>query len=493
MKKFLLLLCLIFIAFFYQSTLLAQPKVNLQEKAFYQNLYSRLTTDIRRNIDRATRNRFPNQMKPENFLKTDFNSITFFKQRPTLLENINNIKLKYNLEIKDYQLKNTAQPEQKQEIQPIQKKQPKLPQRDEKEVHLSSFLFNELSLEGKAGIDYFYIDPGVLMPKNKEIEINSNPYLYYDIKLKADLNFLGFDFRFKNTFKGDNYKDNYVNKQTTMENVKDAETRERLFNIVGYLSPIAYGNNRTMGIYAFGEYRVFQTEAKIKTAIPFKDKNSSKMLDPNEENLISMFYENYAIGPYFTKPSRGGTFKYTFGYKYGYMEAPQYITADNAIETISSTRHSAFIYTEWESQNKLKLTAESNYGITTFKKPNGEKITFTFPNVKNATADQFFLSSVKNTYSYQLNDYVLLQGNIGYSGYFPLMEQYYSSIAIMMAAEAYLYKQAFDMDSVPWLQAIAQILTSYLLVKAMDKDVFYSEIILGAQVGIKIDSAKWFK
>lgn len=447
-----------------------------------KNAFNRkLRAEINQKVPSQARRRYPGLFTPNVFLYTNFQGMPYFKKNGRILFSIQQLQKKYRLQLQSLENRQVSKSRRKSKHNNI--------------ISLNNFKLKFPKIKAKAGMDYFYFDPGKLMPENEKVSIKTYPFYYYDCKVGIDLNVLGIDFRLKNSLldnkmRGNNLNEEYKNKEDTLDKEEKAKTKEKVMNLVGYLTPfkLKLGKEYLVGLYGKGEYRLFQTEVQIEEPITFLDKTKSITLSPEDINLINIFQESYTLGVAFSR----GHFKFAFGYKYWRTDAPHYIEDDNQIETVSSKTHSVYAYVDTSGFWNMRTTCESTYGITRFIRPNGERVHYILTQeVSGEThtlvdTDTFYRSSVKNKYQFTFYNHITIGFYLGFSGIIPLYRESVPGISLSLLAQGWLYHQAITKGGAPMFQAPVELLFNYYLFKKMYGDVFYSEILAGAKAGIKI-------
>jgi len=336
----------------------------------------------------------------------------------------------------------------------------------------------------RAGVDYFYIDPGTFMPKSDDIEIKSQPFYYFDAKLGWDFRFVGLGARLKSSFSSDSLKDDPLNKEDSVESAKESKTRERIFNMTGTVTPFVEGDTRR-GIFAQGEFRLFQTKLTVdSSSVDYIDKTSTQPLSPDQDYYVNMFQRTYSAGFLITRP----WYYFAVGYGYNKLYAPFWIAQDAAVEAVTAQTHSLFLSTAGK-MGGLTMECEASYGIARFRKPNGETVAMEFAyrsDGKTAKANSLYRDNIINRYIYNFTDNLYLSGHLGYSGYIPIHSAMTFNLAIAALNQTYLWGMAITQDAIPALQAPANILFNYLVYKWSGNKVLYADILAGIEAGIRI-------
>ncbi|MCP4129427.1 MAG: hypothetical protein GY754_00285, partial [bacterium] len=353
---------------------------------------------------------------------------------------------------------------------PVEKEEPS-------KFDISKFLFNRFFIDVRAGVDYFYIDPGLLIPKDGKVAINSKPYLYYHASAGLDFNFIGVDLKLKNNFEIDNFSDDYLNKDDTVLRESESRTRERILTMIGYLTPFNYNNEFNFGVYFDGEFRMLQAGITVNEAIDFTDRTTTITLDPGKTHIMNVFFDTYAGGLMLARNRGRLKYKAAVGYKYSQTDSPHYMKESNTIETISSKRHAMFVHTDWE-HSWLHFVTTSVYGFASFEKPDGSTVDF-YGN------KSFYYSSVKNFFGFTFFDHITLSAYLGYAGYAPFISQTAPWIALAVGAELFFYQYYIRQYVAPSFQAVLQLL--YYFALRASNNILYAEIVAGAQVGVRID------
>ncbi len=445
----------------------------------FDAFYRELAGEIQTAIPARELKRFPVEFHERNFLDTDFGKIRYFKYRKKRLNSILEMQQRNREKLRLLQSKPQPQPAVK-------------PEEKESAVKLNPFRWQWPTISAKAGMDYFKVDPGLLMPESDRVQIKTYPFYYYDCKLGLRFDFIGADVRVKNSlldnkFKGNNINQEYKNREDMTSKEEKAKTREKVINYIGYLTPlrIKIGTQYKVGIYVNGEYRVFQTEVKVKEPTVFQDKTKSITLLPEEKNLINMFQEAYTGGIVFSKEY----YKIAFGYRHLRLDAPHYIEADKRIWTITSKSHAGYVYLE-SKRRSWKLSGEGTYGMTKFTKPDGDTVRFIYAyegtgvNKTPKDTEKFYRSQSRNSYGLTFFNHLTIGAYLGYSGLLPIYSDTVPSIGLSLAAQAFSYGYSMYYNGIP-LQAPMDILFSYYFFKKQNNDVFYGEISAGLQAGIK--------
>ncbi|PKL14895.1 MAG: hypothetical protein CVV50_02010, partial [Spirochaetae bacterium HGW-Spirochaetae-6] len=388
--------------------LFSMPKITLSADTLAQEkLYTELQQEINKSISGAQRRLYPGAFQAKGFMRTRFETIAYFTRRPALLNVIVALQNRYR-ELFG-KLENTAAPK----IKP--KKAPAKPPKGDNNI--TSFGYKGLFIAGKIGMDYLYIDPGLLIPENNSVKIANNPYLYYYLNFGIDFHFFDLDFRFKDSFSGDNFSENYINKQDTISQTEEAKSRERYLNLIGFVMPFTYSNIR-YGIYLSGSFRLFQAEIDISETTTFTDTKESISLDPADTHIVNIFHASYSFGLSLQNHARYFKYKAAAGFQHTSIDAPYFIQASDTIETVSAQRNGLFILADQE-YSSMRFTTNSFYGIARFQRPSGEYIQYNALGVDgddNFGTTFFYVSSVQNTYEYKWSPNVSLSGYLGYSG-----------------------------------------------------------------------------
>ncbi len=434
--------------------------------------YARLQNEIDAVTPPRERARYRAELEAKNFLRTDLNAVAGIRNNRALLTALQRIQLRYKQEFG----RMASTPDQNGGQQAT----------TQSALGWNSFIWNFPYISARAGVDYYYIDPGYLLPKNENVTINTYPLYYYDLRTGLRFNFFGFDLRVKNSLEQTSLKDDYLNREDIASREEEAKTRERLLSLVGFFTPFKFrtGSQYSIGLYTNSEYRLFQTEVVVSQPTVFKDRTQTITLNPGEQNLVNMFQQSYTIGLVLAKTD----YKVAFGYRYTQIDAPLYVREDDAVEMISSKTHSGYIYVESKYRG-LRFACEGTYGLSRFEKPDGETVHYIYDYSRNqqqvaVDTDLFYRSQVRNTYSMTFYNHLTIGAYLGYSGYIPVYNQSMSTIAISLAAQAFGYYETIANNGVAILQTPAEILASYYLVKRMQGDVFYGEIMAGIQAGI---------
>lgn len=461
----------------------------LSEGAFY----NRLRAEINAATSARDRNAMAREMDPRNFMSADLDRIAYLRNRPRLLASLKQVQERNRPEYAQITASTAGRGGQARSGKTMANRgEATEPAQSPSSLELNSFVWRLPSLSARAGMDYFYIDPGYLLPEDRQVQIKSHPFYYYDIKAGIRFNFIGFDARLKNSILdlgGDNLNENYVNREDITSKEEEAKTRERVLNLVGFFTPfrIRTGERYSVGLYANGEYRLFQTEVDVEIPTTFRDRSTTVTLNPGETNLVNMFTQAYTIGLVFSREA----YKIAFGYRYIQIDAPHFVKDANAVETITSKTHSVYVYNESKRGN-YRFTCEGTYGLSRFNRPDGTAVEHIYEYEETSTGYEprstrrFYRSQVRNTYGVVMWGHVTFGLYLGYSGYVPVYDQTMPAIAVSLAAQAYSFYKSHSYGFVSVLQAPAEILTSYYLVKKMQGDVFYSEIMAGLQAGISI-------
>ncbi len=484
MKILIKILFIFLFTFSWLNAQMNEPQTNTKSlnKLKIKKLYLSMQKEIRRRIPGRTRKRYSSQFKSEVFLTTVFKDIPYFKRRRTL-NRIHQIQRKFKAKLTKLQTTDNTT------TKPLKKRKKIVRKRttyvSPTAISLSALGFRNFFINVKTGVDYFYIDTGKVIPENNDISITTQPYTYYDLSIGVDFDIVGFDFRLKNSFHGDNISDNYINKEDTVEKSEEAENRERLFSFIGFFNPLQYGRNTQYGLYFGTSFRIFQASAKISNDINFTDSSGTTLLTTGENYTINLFQSSYAIG--FMKRIKKSYYDYMWaiGYKYNQIDSPHYVEASNAIETISAIRNSIFIILETKTRTS-RYTSETNYGINQFERPNGQLISYNVLGLGDTgigSIEDFYFSSVKNSYEFKFSEIVNFQFYLGYSGYVPITSSTSWVILGSMGTELYFYYRAINSNTMAYFQPVVQIL-QYLINK---KNTFYADIMLGGQIGIRID------
>ncbi len=352
------------------------------------------------------------------------------------------------------------------------------------DYRFAPFRWNGLHIDAKAGMDYYYIDPGQLMPESGAVKLESQPFYYYDLRAGINLNFFGFSFRFKDNIEGSNFDDSFINQDESSLIQKKQKSREKVINLIGYLTPLQYKGKYNIGIYTDAYIRTFQTGLSLEQSLPYTDRSGTRVLQPDQDYTINMFYESYAAGMVYSLDKYYGNFRYLFraalGYRFTEINAPHFLQEENSLETISSRRHSVFLISE-TNLRRIIMKSEANFGISRFTRPNGEEIEF------YGTQTMYF-SGITDTLSYKPNRILNISAYVGASGFAPLIQQTAPSIALSIGFSAYqYYKYIYQQNLTPMFGSVVQI-AQYLLIRSMNKKmILYEDIIVGAQAGLRID------
>lgn len=335
----------------------------------------------------------------------------------------------------------------------------------------------------KAGADYFYIDPGTFMPKSDDIKIESTPFYYFDAKMGWDFRFFGIGARLKNSFSRDSLEENPVNKQDSVQSSKESKTRERIFNMTGTITPFVEDDTRK-GIFAQGEFRLFQTKLTVDQTTSFIDNTGTTLLDPGKDYHVNTFQRTYSAGMVISRP----WYYFAAGYGYNKLYAPFWIAQDSAIEAVTAETHSLFLSTSGK-MGGLTLECEASYGVAKFRKPDGDTVGMVIAyqdNGKTTKANSLYRDNIINRYIYNFTDNVYINGRLGYSGYLPIHSAMAMNLAVTALSNAYLWGTAISADAVPAFQAPVNILVNYLLYRMTGNKVLYADISAGLEAGVRL-------
>lgn len=465
-KSFFFLFFALFTILTFKSGLQANPLE--QEK-----LCAELQQEINAGVPQTHRRLYPGAFQAKGFMRTRFDKIAYFTRRPALLNIILPLQSKYEKKLNEIASQPKKEPLKTTKIR-----------RAKEADNLTAFGYKGIFLAGKIGVDYLYIDPGLLIPENDKVKISNHPYLYYYLNLGIDFNFFDLDFRFKNSFQGDNFSDNYINKEDTIAQTEEAQSRERYLNLIGSVMPFTYSNIK-YGIYLAGSFRLFQAEVNITENTTFTDTKQSIILDPADNHIVNIFQASYSLGLAMENNARYFKYKAAAGFQYSRTDAPYYLQASDTVETVSAQRYGLFVLAD-QDFSSMRFTTHSYYGIARFERPNGQFMEYNALGVEgddNFGTSFFYVSSVQNNYEYKWSKNVSLSGYLGYSGYSPLLSQTSPWILLSLGIELYFYYQFINKYQVPFLQPLVQLLYYFT-----QKDrILFADIFIGGQIGFRID------
>lgn len=328
----------------------------------------------------------------------------------------------------------------------------------------------------------YYIASDALLPKSSKYDMETKPYLAYEVDLvwvhdkwgEMGLGFLG-------SLAGDNFKTDFLNKDEVAEDSISSIIAERSFNWHGIFNVLPNG----FKLLVETEFQQFQTAFNVNAPLNYSD----TVLNDGQKYYFTDTYTNYSLGV-----GGGNRNNRVFlGFSYSSLEMPFF--NDDSILPLIGERWSIFFQTEANPEspeshdiNMIRTGSRLDIGYGNFSDADGKK-----PEVSGESNVFYFGSKHYGEFSLFKNGSIGLDSAIRTMN--PLNTKAKISLGIMggimggLLVSKALFPEKVDISYsydkpetkvLPVLWNIIGIPTvEYLMSRMIDDDSFQREIYFG--------------